>query len=223
MPADGPGWHVRPAGRRFCPVQRRPSMGGPALREDALRQRAAASDLRALVARDGLAAGETSGDRDRRVLATRSTHVTRRVRQRPRRRHGGRRPVDRGRNLRVDACPAGGGSGRRRRSLGGRAVGRHAGRHLRARFLDAATAPRTRRHGPLGPGAIPVADGSAGPPPAQPRRQGGGRVERSGDRRARRCRFTAGAPGLGRGGGRVRRSSGPRPSRRSWPAGQSLA
>ena len=43
---DGPRRHVRPARRRVRPLQRRRALGRPALREDALRQRAAAAGLR---------------------------------------------------------------------------------------------------------------------------------------------------------------------------------
>ncbi len=52
---DGPRRDLRPAGRRLRPLLRRRRLGGAALREDALRQRAAAARLRALVARDRLA------------------------------------------------------------------------------------------------------------------------------------------------------------------------
>ena len=45
---DGPRRHLRPAGRRLRPLQRRRLLGGAALREDALRQRAAAAGVRAL-------------------------------------------------------------------------------------------------------------------------------------------------------------------------------
>ena len=43
---DGARWDVRPAGRRLREVRGRPGVGGAALREDALRQRAAAGRLR---------------------------------------------------------------------------------------------------------------------------------------------------------------------------------
>src|SRR5438128_1125647 len=43
---DGPGWNLRPARRRLLPLQRRRALGGAALREDALRQRAAAPSVR---------------------------------------------------------------------------------------------------------------------------------------------------------------------------------
>ncbi len=49
---DGPRRHLRPAGRRVRALQRRRRLGGAALREDALRQRAAARRLHALVAAD---------------------------------------------------------------------------------------------------------------------------------------------------------------------------
>ena len=47
---DGPRRHLRPAGRRVRPLQRRCRLGGAALREDALRQRPAARGLHPLVA-----------------------------------------------------------------------------------------------------------------------------------------------------------------------------
>ena len=47
---DGQGRHLRPARRRIRQVQRRRGLGGAALREDAVRQRAAGEGLRALVA-----------------------------------------------------------------------------------------------------------------------------------------------------------------------------
>ena len=49
---DGPRRHLRPARRRLRPLQRRRVVGGAALREDALRQRAAAAGVRALGAAD---------------------------------------------------------------------------------------------------------------------------------------------------------------------------
>ena len=54
--ADGTRRDVRPARRRVRPLQRRRALGGAALREDALRQRAAAARLRAPRARPGAAA-----------------------------------------------------------------------------------------------------------------------------------------------------------------------
>ena len=46
----GPGWHLRPTGRRVRPLQRRLRLGGAAFREDALRQRLAARGVYPLVA-----------------------------------------------------------------------------------------------------------------------------------------------------------------------------
>ena len=54
---DGARRHLRPARRRLRPLQRRRVVGGAALREDALRQRAAAAGVRALGAADGKSVG----------------------------------------------------------------------------------------------------------------------------------------------------------------------
>ena len=71
---DGPRRHVRPARRRFRPLQRRRAVGGAALREDALRQRAAAAGLRPPAPGHRRTPGVARGRRDRRVPAARPRH-----------------------------------------------------------------------------------------------------------------------------------------------------
>ena len=72
---DGPGRHLRPAGRRFRALQRRRRLGGAALREDALRQRAAAGRVHALVAAHRQPAGRAGRGRDRRLAAHRDAYA----------------------------------------------------------------------------------------------------------------------------------------------------
>ena len=74
---DGPRRPVRPARRRVRPLLRRPRLGGAALREDALRQRAAARRLHPLVAADRRPAGRAGGPADRRLPAAPSCAPTR--------------------------------------------------------------------------------------------------------------------------------------------------
>ena len=72
------GWrrrNVRPARWRVRPVQRRPSVGRAALREDAVRQRAAVPGLRPLVAGERLTAGGAGRARDSRIRAARSANA----------------------------------------------------------------------------------------------------------------------------------------------------
>ena len=71
---DGPRRNLRPARRRLRPLQRRRRLGGAALREDALRQRAAARGLRALVAAHRRPAGRAGGRARRRLAAARDAH-----------------------------------------------------------------------------------------------------------------------------------------------------
>ena len=59
--ADGARRHVRPARRGLRPLQRRRRLGRAALREDAVRQRAARPGVRAPVAGTGIAAGPAGG------------------------------------------------------------------------------------------------------------------------------------------------------------------
>ena len=63
---DGARRHLRPAGRRVRPLQRRRVVGGAALREDALRQRAAAAGVRALGAAHSKPVGAQGGRARRR-------------------------------------------------------------------------------------------------------------------------------------------------------------
>ena len=67
---DGPRRPLRPARRRLRALRRRPRLGGAALREDALRQRAADGALRA-ARRPGAAPGR---DRDGRLRGGRARH-----------------------------------------------------------------------------------------------------------------------------------------------------
>ena len=62
---DGPRRDLRPAGRRFRALRRRHRLGRAALREDALRQRAADPGLRPLVAGHRVAARRAGRARDR--------------------------------------------------------------------------------------------------------------------------------------------------------------
>ena len=114
------GGHLRPARRRLRALLRRRPLGGPALREDALRQRPAAAGLHPPAPRDGLPAGPTGRTGDGRVPAARPAHRRGRLRLGPRRGH--RR--GRGPDLRVDARPARRGARRGRRSPGPRPCSR---------------------------------------------------------------------------------------------------
>ena len=97
-------------------------------------------------------------------------------------------------------------------------------RHLRARRLDAAAAGRPRRRRPrcdVGAGAAARGPGAAAAAGAG--RQGGHRLERAGDRRARRARAcSTGADGVG-GRGRARRRPAGRHALGRRPAAPGLA
>ena len=80
----------RSPGRRLLPLQRRPVLVDPALREDALRQRPAAHRLRRRVRRDGHAALRERGGRDGRVGHARHAGRARRLLLDARRRFGAR-------------------------------------------------------------------------------------------------------------------------------------
>ena len=80
---DGGRRDPRPAGRRLRAVRRRPCLGGAALREDALRQRAAALGLRPLGRAARGRAGRRGRARDRGLHAHRARHRAR-VRSPPR-------------------------------------------------------------------------------------------------------------------------------------------
>ena len=108
---DGPRRHLRPARRRLRALLGRRSLDRAALREDAVRQRAAAAGLHAPVAADRRPAGAARRRRDRRVPGPRPRHPGGRLRLGAGRGHRRRRGAD----LRVDAGPADRGARRRRR------------------------------------------------------------------------------------------------------------
>ena len=126
-------------------------LGGAALREDALRQRAAAARLRAPAPGHRLGARPARGRRDRRVPAPGPGHRRGRLRRRARRRHRGRR----GQDLRLDPRPAPRGAGRRGRRLGGGAA------HGHRRRARSSTAPPRCSSRPTRP--IPRAGTACGP------------------------------------------------------------
>ena len=113
---DGPRRHLRPARRRLPPLLDRRALAGPALREDALRQRAARRGLHAPVAADGqqrLRRGRArppGSGRDLRLHAQGTPHPRGRPGRVARRRQRRRRDV-----LRLDPGPAARGARRRRR------------------------------------------------------------------------------------------------------------
>src|SRR4051794_40664890 len=95
---DGVGRHLRPGRRRLRAVRRRRDLDGAALREDALRQRAARPRLPARLAGVGRLGPAAHGRGDARVGAARDARARGRLPQRARRRLGGRR----GQVLRLD-------------------------------------------------------------------------------------------------------------------------
>ena len=144
--ADGPRRHLRPARRRLRPVLGGRALDRAALREDALRQRAAAAGLHPAVAADRRPARPPDRRRDRRVPAARPRH----------RRRAGSPPrwtptptgVE-GLDLRLDAGAA-------RSRCSARTTARWAAdlfgvtdeRHVRARQQRAAAGPGHRRADP---------------------------------------------------------------------------
>ena len=143
---DGSRRHVRPARRRLRALLGRRRVGRAALREDALRQRAAAARLPALVARDRLAARGARRARDRRVPAARPALARGRLRLRARRRHRGRRGQAYAWTPEQLVDVLGVEDGERAAPL----LARHRARHLRARRVGAAAAPRSRRRAAVG-------------------------------------------------------------------------
>ena len=120
--------------------------------------------------------------------------------------------------LRLDARPAHRRARRRRRPLGDRPL--RGDRHLRARHVDPAAAARPGRLGALRRRTRPTARRPRIAGPAGPRRQGGRRLERAGDRRALRRRPAARPRGVRRRRARGGRPAGPAPPRRRpAPAG----
>ena len=149
---DGPRGHVRPARRRVRPVQRGRQLDRAALREDALRQRAAGRGLHPPVAADGVRPGPPGGRGDLRLHGPRAAHP----RGRPVRlaRRGQRRR--RGRVLRLDPGRAPGGPRRGRRRVRGPGLRRHRAGHVRAR--------RVRPPAPGRPARAPRTPGSSSTP-----------------------------------------------------------
>ena len=183
---DGPGRHLRPARRRLRPLLGGRALDRAALREDALRQRPAAAGLHPAVAAHRRPAGPPGGPGHRPVPRRRAAPAGGGLRLRPGRRHRGRR----GAHLRLDARPS---SSRRsaRTTAGGpptcstvteEGTFEHGTSVLRlARDVDDADPEvRARWQSVVGPAARRPGH----PPPAGPRRQGGGRLERPGDHRA---------------------------------------
>ena len=152
--------HVRPGRRRLPPLLRRRPLARAALREDALRQRAARLGVPARVGRDGR--GALSRDRrgDARLRAARAAAARRRPRLRAGRRHERRRRA----HVHLD---------------GGRGSPGRAAAAVRARPLDHPRLldPRASRA---------AARGARAPAAARPRRQGARLVERARARRAGR-------------------------------------
>ena len=179
---DGLGRHLRPGRRGLRPLQRRPDLDGAALREDALRQRAARARLRARLAGERRRAAPAHRRGDARVGAARDARARGRLLQRARRRLRGRR----GQVLRLGARGARGGP-RRRRARRDRVVRRDAARQLRGH--ERARVAR-RRAGARGPRADPraAAAGARAARAPGPRRQAPGLVERADDLRAGRRR-----------------------------------
>gem|GEM_PF-5299864 len=146
---DGAWRHLRPARRRFRPLRRRRRVGRAALREDAVRQRAAPARLHPPVAGDRVGDRAARRPRDRGLDAARPADARGRVRLGPGRRHGRGRRTD----LRLVARPARGRPRPRRRLVGRRPPRCDGGRDLRARGVDPAAGPRPRRRRAVGGGA----------------------------------------------------------------------
>ena len=189
--ADGPGRHLRPARRRLRPLRRGRHLDRAALREDALRQRAAAAGLHPAVAAHRRPVRPPDRRRDRRVPAARPGHPGRRPGVGAGRRHRRRRGPD----LRVDAGAA-------RPRCSGEEDGAWAADlfrvtdagHVRARQQRAGAGPghrrrRARRWSQRWRDVrARLLAARAHASAAGPRRQGGRLLERPGDHRAGRAR-----------------------------------
>ena len=208
MDGDGPRRHVRPARRRLRPVLGGRRLGGAALREDALRQRAAGPGLRAPVAADRLAARPPDRRADLRLDGPGAAHRRGRAGLR-----AGRRQRGRGRQvLRLDpgAADARARPGRTARSRPELFEVTAAGTFERGPSV-LQLRRRSRRRGPAAAGARGAAGRPRAAGPAGPRRQGGRGLERAGHRRAGRDRAAARPPRPGRRRARRRRADRPRP------------
>ncbi len=205
---DGTQRDVRPGRWRVRPVRRGRRVGRAALREDALRQRAAAAGLRPLVACDGGTAGAQGGRGDGGLPPHRPAHGGRGVRVLARRGHrrGG------GADLRLDPRPAAGRPRGRGRRSGGGHLPRDRHRQLRARHVDDAAGRRTRTS-TGSPGCVPrLREARDLRSATRARRQGRHLVERAGRGRPRRGGRAARPPGVGGGRGRAAPSSSSTPT-----------
>ena len=214
--------HQRPDRRRLRALLDRRELDGPALREDALRQRAAGRRLPARLAGERRARRgprpDPAADRrgDARLGAARDDRARGRVLQRPGRRLRGRR----GQVLRVEPGRAAQ-RPRRRRRRRDRLVRRQRARQLRGREH-----PRVARPGACARGARAhprrAAGGARRARLARRRRQAPDGLERAHDPRARRGRRRARARGLPRRRAARRGVRARRDARRRRPAAAHL-
>ncbi len=196
-PRDGRRGDLRPGGRRLRPLLRRRQVGGAALREDALRQRAPRARLPPRLAGLGRPPPRRGLRRDARLGAARDARAGGRLLLGARRRLGGRG----GPLLRVDPRRASRGA-RRRRGGGGQVLRRHRAGQLRG---PQHPHPRGRSaREARGHQAAPVR-GSVSADLARDRRQAAHRLERPDDRRARRGGRRDGGPAVRGRRRRVRR------------------
>ncbi len=187
---DGPRRDARPDRRRLSPLCGRSHLARPALREDAVRQRAARQCVPGGVRRDRRAPVRQGRRGHARLSGARDAAARGRLRLVSGRRHRRRGGLD----LRVDAGPARRGAGRgagghRRRPLRG-----HRRRELRGLSdgpAGAGSAAAGSGRDPGDPARAPLP-----PAPARPRRQGAGVMERprSGCARAGRMAAAAARP-----------------------------
>ena len=136
----------------FARYSRRRGLGGPALREDAVRQRAAAPGVCALVAGDGRPARERVVRGDRASSCSATAHARGRLRLRTRRRHrrGSRAAPTSGPRSSSSRCSAPRTARGRRRCSASTAAGT-----FEHGSVGAAAAHRPGRPGPLGRGRAP--------------------------------------------------------------------
>ena len=197
---DGAGRHLRPGRRRLCPLRGRRDLDRAALREDALRQRAAGARLPARLAGVGRRAPAARLLRDARLGAARDARPRGRLLLGARRRLRGRR----GQVLRVDARRAARGARRSSHDaaiayFGGRSAATSRARNvLEGRGPEPERARRRSAHAATTPAR-------AGAPGA--RRQAADLVERADDLGAGRGRRGARARRLPRRRGRAAPSS----------------
>ena len=212
---DGPWRHLRPDRRRLRPLLGRCHLERAALREDALRQRAARTGLSPWMAGVGGGAFPARVLRDARLGAARDARTRGWFLRRARRRLRGRR----GEVLRVDR-----GRDPRRTRLG--RARRPSPRLLPPAPVRARADPRGSRSrataGSPGRDPAPAARGPIPPRPPRARRQAPDRLERAHDHGAGRSRRRARALGLPRGGGPLCRLRAARSPGRRWPTAAHL-